>query len=1397
MEEIQVDHVIDPKDDEVSQVENVNYDIKCDFETFKLLNDGEKYKGVFCKELIDRFKLKIDLARKIEEELEKNDDENNLLKKIPYWNSLYPSEAFIPLHIPGVQKATSTTPLGYTCVLYGLFSLARRTLEDVARGNARNNFSSNMFINIQHVPFQRIFLDFDIKSVEWDKEDEVIECVLDILKQCNIPTNMLKTYRYERTNKSFHLITESSFDTHTRHFLLTDINRMIAEKYSEVEPDFVDTVGVPTGRCHILPYKYLFDFELFKKASVIDVWDPLNQYTLLCDNPSSQFDVDDFKIFIGTNVNSFRSKISTVNNFFTKFENYHPDIEISSRFTSCKTFKSLIDAVVPIETIQYIDGEKVETWDNSINELYQFIYIAKLKYSDSLFNIFKNEQRQIDDSRNISIDLNCFFGEEREVIEEKDFLTKKFDVIWTEKMIKTREVIENTKDEDGIWEIVVPKLFTNLHLSNQEIGEYIYLIMFFYKKYCLAHNIDIVNLAYVDYVIEEKSGNERDVLNVGIIKHIIKLMLNQNIVSSNLAWFLRSKLYDDQNFNNRMYSAIFLLDHLGIDCEIARYNLYYYISDDICNSGDTIGEILLKSYPLNDMLYFLFENYDENVISKLAIFNTLISPEEVEEVEEPPSKKRRDDGKGDKKGDKKKKPLDSEYKTIVHYYLFYAVLNGSTTIYFDGGRYREAPSNFGLVHREYPGEPLKSVPWYRRELNGVIGIYNSFSQTFERNTPSLYTGIYVPVADVFKQYPNDIFDALDYESKCFMYTTYMKVGEFLKILRNNKTAIILLGKPINSKELPYITDKTNVLDIDMNCDMHFDSELFKILYDEPRFALLKKTFKSLAVIVCSISKKYFIDLKNRANFILFFNGTGTDDVEIEEDYSHDVNKLLEYLKDSTKNDMGLFFNRLFKTTENTRSNPNVEVKLKNLTDVNFYSTCTDELNSMSKYLILNVFNAEILGDYKWENNDEYFNEFVLVILSWFIRTPVREEFESCKFFLEISKNRNELFSQLCELYKIFFGQLIINDGITSMAKYFQRFCEATEINLDNMHFDSVYKFNRGYSRYAKEIYLGFADLMSQAQFDLDTFVDLNKILSSYTHRGNVLRRFLALLKKTNTGKNRFVERVISRIFPGGYNTGLNQKFGNNDLQNGYNSQNGHTFSVNLWSNLLMWFDEVKSLPSETKTYVNQATVSVRVLYANTRSSYNINSSIIMSSNDPPIGEDIAANLRMMPINRVFQYTECKDIKIDRVDSVLDATLKPINKIFGIQLLMEKLPALDEGYVCDIGTYLIIWNNASLFYKSFEQPMSKILSKTMNENIKEILYISSPQIFILENGYFNFTPTCSVSEDQFKSKVFEIITKNSDMFKRNEKHSNILRLLYEHIEAYRDIPGKRVFVEFLK
>ncbi len=1384
----------------------VNNGIICDLETFNILNEGEKYRHDFLKELIDRFKIKMDLARQIEEKIFTVNSENDILNIVMEFDKSTNLKTYIPIHIPKVRKPVDFSSFGYTCVLYGLFSLGKRSLESIVRGTAMENFSSNMFINSSKLPFQRIFLDFDIKDESWNQEEDVIDDVSNILNQCNIPSKFLKTYRYKRTNHSFHLITEASFDCNTRYFLLKYINDFITVKYKGIVlPDFVDTIGLPTGRCHILPFRYLFNFELFKLASIIDVWSMGNQYTLLCDNPINEGDklmqqTDDFSFYVGTQKFSFSPKISNGKSFFSKFEFYEENTVISSKLTSFKTFKELTKSIFPINKIDLqnlVKRENVgilnEHTDEHISELYQFAYVAKIKYDNiTLHEIFKpNEDHNIDKMKISDINLKSFSTEDKAVfVTEEDFFTKKFDVFWTEKMEKTKLMIASTiiKQED-VWENVVPKLFKNLDLSVKEVGEYVYLICLFYKRYCENHGLEIQNELYVDDVIFNKNGFEGDILFVDIIKHILKLMLNSNIVSSNLAWLLRSNLTNEQNFNSRLTSSIYLLDSLGIECEIARYNLYYYVCEDVADAGDTIGDLLLKAFPTNDVLFFLFENYEDSISDKINTLNSIINPT-VDDTDESPKKKRK----------KVEKPFHINFKNIIHYYLFYGYNNGEFICYYEGKQYRKftlaQSREAGLKYRKCSIEPLKSTPWYRREINhGRVGIYNSFSQTFERNMPSLFTGVYITLPGVFAQYPNEVFDPLNYQIKSFLYSTYMKIPEFLKILNNNVNAVILLGRPKDvGKDLEYITEKVNILDVDLNYNLNLDIDLFKALSEDSKFSLLNKYFKDLAIIICSISKKFNIELNNRAKFILFFNGDGTDIVKVEEKVSFDIQTVCDYISEASNKDVSLFINKLFKTTEGLRQNLNVDVKLKKLSDVIFYPNSLEELDGMSKYLILNYFNSKIIGDYKWQDNDLKFNEFVFIILSWFIRSSVKEEFESSNFFVEISTNRKMLFKQINELYRLFFGQLIINTGFTSMAKYFQRFCESTTLDLNNFHFNTKYNLNEKYCKHSKDIYLGFMDLLFQAHFNLDTFIDLTKIITSYTHRGTVLRKFLALLGKSQTGKNQFIGKMNERIFCGGFEGGLNQNYNNSDLQNCYNANIGYPFAVNMWSNLIVWFDEVETLPTAIKTFVNNTSLIHRELFANIRSNFNINSSIIISANDTPVGEDIAANLRMLPIQRYLQYTDLiPDIYISREDCVDNPVLDPINQIFGIQLLVKRLPSNDKGYQWDIGTHMIIWNMASLFYNTFDAPVSKIFSKTMSDTIRDSLHFSSSLVFLLDNGYFNFTPTSSVTEEQFKNKVYEILSKNS----RKEKYSVTLKNLYAHIGAYRDIHKKLVYVEFLK
>jgi hypothetical protein len=1331
----------------------------------------------FANELITRFKLVRDEAVKIERELASIENENFLFNKIDHLNNLDKDHPqFLPLFIPGAKSRKLASPLAYTCMLYGLFSLARRKFLLRLNEPGNDHYATKMMMTIQDVPFTRLFLDFDISESDFDREDEICQKVFDILKACNLPFEFTKTIRYKRTNKSFHLISKAQYDRFTANFLVEQINDMITSTYGKlVCPDFVQSIGLPTARNHLLPPIYLFNFELFKTTAIIDVWDR-KIYSLL--NEVEKGGSSDFEISVnGVTKISFRPRMGRFSLFFIKFEQF---VDSKHEFLSTGMFKSynqLLKCIVPLVGVV----EELEILENSnvINETYQNIFIAEVEYKKSLYDIFEPYVKPVDDHLKVEeITFDEIFKTENDD-EHEDFILGNVDGIWTPRMIEMKKRVEDAQVPSNIWETIVPKLFSkNLlyTLPHSDVGRYLWIICLFYQNYCIGKGIICESREYINSVIEKKLCSETDRELVNVVKHIIKLMLNDNIVSSTLAWLLRANPFSEKISPIDM--SITILDKFGIECEVARYNLYHYCNEDIMLGGDTISIALTKSFQVNDVLYFLFQNYSETAQRKVEIFNSMIGGDEEEK--DPPKKKQ-------KNGE-----FFSDYAKFIHPFLLYATINGSTVYYFNVDRYVSVSAvdsrGSGMVFREVETEPLKGVIWYRREIINTSGLYNSISQTFERNTPSLYSGIFVLTHQTYKNYSPNIYNALNFDTKSFMFTTYMKVGQFLKILSNNRNAILLLGKPNGGVDLDYITDLTNVLDIDMNHQMNFSPKFFSLLFEQDEFKNLKILFKYLALIICDLSQRYKIDLRNRANFLLLFQGHSKSNINTEYG-KEDIGITFNYLNESKKST--LFFERLYRVTEKSRAigvvSDNREIKLSSN---RFSSNGVDELN---EFVILTTLNGVINCDYDYNQNDYQVNEFIMVILSWFLRIKVVGDFENSSFFQKLEEYREVAFNEFGQLYKNFFGQLAINcEGIPSIARYFKKFCENTTVIIPN-DYKYKYKLNEGKSKYEEEIYLGFVDLMAQAQYDLDTFVDLYKILCSYTHRGSVLRRFLALLKKTATGKNSFIEKVIDRLFPGALDL---QCFENKDLQNGYTNV-GYAFCTNLWSNLLVWFDEVKTLPNEMKSYVNQSTLTKREFHASKKGAFNINTSLIVSSNDTPVGNDIATNLRMLPINRILQYVELyKGLKIERENSVLDATLQPINEVFGIQLLLEKLPSKGEWGVCSVGMFMLVWNNASLFYKSYDQPISKIFSMTMNQNIKEILYSSSPHIFILEKDYFKFTPSSRVSEDDFKKKVDDIISKNMDIFKRVDK-KNIYSLLRDHISSYIDEEGKRVYVEFLK
>lgn len=1328
-------------------------------------------KAKFIHDCVELFGLKILTAQELERFIiEKMDlKEEEFFDAISDFERLHgkigTSTTLISLFISNTNSGDSSrgrkkkefNTLMFTCFFYYIFNKKRLNEE----------YTTEIATTL--TTFHRIIFDFDIKSSSFDDDDLIEKVVAFVATTTGINGDYVKTIRRNRVNKNFHLIFNTQVDVQTYSRLFEAVDLEFGK--GSVTIDKTSNWYLPTGRCHTSGENESYnDFKLF---SPLDVWNMDNFNCSLVSE--SDFETNSFITFKNKHETfKWYAHIGKLEKFFYKFI-FYGDYTVSFCENYTKEFKDLY-SLVPSKLSIGVDIFDGQQNDLTSIEFYEAIHESEIIYQKSVNDIFK-EERVEETSMEIDVDLNNLL-----VNSKKDdvatFLKRETILNWTPRMRIYKE--QQFEVYDRTWTGIISKMLLYI---NDELFLPAFLIVF--KRYTGIHRVVLERpiYEYLEVINEEaRVPSASDVELVSIFKLAFSIMMNEMCITSLLAFLLNCDIYKE----NLVLSCVFLLNTLDIS-EKARFVLYKYISEDFEPHLSGLYQALIKSFYNNDLIYFFAELYDEPASEKYNKFKSFFKPMSNNAAPLPPKRRR-----------EVEEPW--KYDRIYHKYIIFSCYNGALYLYFDQGRYKleNKIPEFLNQNKSFLTclelEPMKLAYWYRRS----IGIYYSITQMIEMNTPSLVTLVYTPTASIFNHYGLSIYDNHNYELKSFILDMLLKTKHFIEIMNLNQTVILLLAPTTDEKSLNYPTLLSNIVPMDLNKRLNLPASFVHKLCE---YQHLQKAVRYLSLIICQLSDKCFIDLKNPAAFIeqtfLKINVASENDEQVLVDDDNFVD--IQQLKTIGNNAL-VFFKLLNKSSQGALEieNPDVDEQTSYLT----INTFQQNLNELNNFMIRYVFNKRLLDEIEFDINAfpiEFF-DFILSVLSWYLRGFEEHDLMNTEFFVYLNQNRTQIYTDLDNLLKVFYGHLMINNSISSMATYFKNFCKNTLISIPDKYTTLCpfgYKLNVNDSGiFENELYTAIVGLIFQSQVSLDTFVDMLKVITSYTHRGNIFRKFMALLKRTHSGKNSFINSLITNIFPSD-TLSFRQQFTDNDLQTCLKDR-GNFLAAHLSANLLTWFDEVTVIPDHLKSLVNCGVVNFRELYASSYSEFKLNTSIIMSANNAPKGRDVAANLRMIPIDRFYQYAELQEGHvIKRLNSLIDPTIGPVNEYLGIQLLVERFPSTGESNINSIGSYIMYWQLSDLFFLNFVQPISKKLSKTFGNRLLEFLYIAQPHIYVLKSNIFKFSSLNPMDIALFDQKILDFLKMNKTLFENNLVSTNALKELKDMVGQYIDPVENKIYVEFCK
>lgn len=1326
---------------------------------------------MFVRECVEIFNVNIEHALAFTREINEGKmDQARLLahvQRVPF-DTRVPK---IPIHVPGSMRQTMLTPLQFHLLVWGLYI-----------GYLRGDKPPEMQIGIQRMMFIRIVVDVDYKGDDLlvDTESAVSEVISLLKSVITCETNDFVVTKRDMQSKNFHIVSKSQVDI-VSYWAIVDTlsNATLPSGYIIDRPT---CWTVPTGRQHAIINKWeSMLWDDVKRISAIDVWNGDLNTMLVLDN-----NADDS---LGALVDESGGVVSRLKfGKWSKFENiffqYNTHSLLSDKLVhSLQLMRDYLPRVL-LTKPKTVEDEGEGT--GSL-EFFECAYTSTIEYLNPPADFITDceKERAVVDFESIAASMLQMDEVEARTMnkldEHREFLkTQKFQT--TSSVADNISKIAKQCSREFQWESYIYRI-----LKYIDDYEYIRVVVKAYFKYCERKGREpVVDLSFW----ESTDGSiEEDVYygmpaTVEVIKDVLRLMLNNCCVASVLSLLIRSNLF---NSSHALVSAVLLVHSLGIRTG-AKMMALEYISNGCADHVNAIGVKMQQSYFGNDMLYFLSEIYNLTIHNALIAFRALqlfptsaTAPEEAEEEAQPPQKKKR-------KANKKEKS-SVEQRIFATYIAFMFQLGSSYYVFRENAFGRMTPADeVDTVHaaKRTAIEPSHDMYWYRRE----VGIYFSISGHFEFNAPSLYSPINILTYSPLSTYGCSIFRNDEDEIKSLLLDTFLKARHFIEFCGYNQVAFTLLSPlvPTPVPTTPYET--VQIILVDLNAKTPFPD--FKSRIHE--FGTLHRIMSHLYAVVCAISTHCKVDIDNPASFIELCGAdcVSNDDVAVVKNTEVFAS---DHVGGAFTEDETTFIRLLRLTVDNSESKVTAATSSDDdAVKLEAAHITTETTDSIKIYVATRFFDGVFLGKLAdFASMQDSTVNFILLLLSWFVRFDTPHVLSPTNFFIAVDANRRSIYDELYGLVELFIGRPMVHRDMKNLKKHFKAFCQNTAVTIDEKFIALLppgYTLGITHSthKYADDIYYGMVGLIIFGQFVFDNTLDIYRFLVRFTHRGNVDRFMFALLNRTGTGKNFMIEYILDLLFP----TLYLQKFSNVHFQSA-EKEAGNILTDSMNANLVVWFDEVEKLQPSCKSFVGFGVLSEREFHQKLYINKRINSHVIISANSDPVGKDSATNNRMRPIDRKMQYVELIDnVNIPRTDGVVDTTLSKINEYLGVQLLLSRLPIGGETRVDDLGLYLVIWNSVQLFFHTFPSPVSRKTSKTMQLRMEKYLYTAEPALYLLKNNLIRCTPSQSMSLLDFENRIVALFGQYKNIIGGSFVVSDAVLDLKDRLSNY--IRENRIYVD---
>lgn len=665
-------------------------------------------------------------------------------------------------------------------------------------------------------------------------------------------------------------------------------------------------------------------------------------------------------------------------------------------------------------------------------------------------------------------------------------------------------------------------------------------------------------------------------------------------------------------------------------------------------------------------------------------------------------------------------------------------------------------------------EPLVYNFFIRREM----GIYNSFLGTFDAHSPVLYSGVYINSPNFLSD--TRVFNMFDPHYKNRILNILMKGVHFCQLVDYQRTALVLLGKIYEPSRLSdevtkgdesfkYAVPSFQVCKEDFKSSLPYPKTLFRALYKKKE---LKELYIRFYQILCHISQYMLIEVHQPSKYVshcldpnsvptfgFLFRQMMLQEDDTSEKYTSTLRELVqdsEVIKivnelvmaetqapvEEEKSVQVQYLHRLapVRMGNNEKVSPYstvIQSEIFNMDDIWYSAMDMESSPSVMKMQDID----QIVQNTIISVGGPEFELFILLLISWHIRVIHENQFSNTRYMQHIKNNRRLLYDQLQEIITDCIGPFFTSTGHNSMVEYFETFCSNTYLEVDTLQFPvpptpGFYIPTKDYIGERPHpqdniFYSGVVAQVVQSQFNKETMLDLQKMISDCTRPGNRARLASAFLNRPRTGKNALAAILGGIIFKSDH---VND-FRFNDLQNCEHDNNGNKLFLAFNRNLVCTFDEVDSLTNAFKTVCNNSTLGGRLLFTDNNVNFSINAHPILLNNVDPICKEAAVVDRVRVFDRFYQFCSRNGATIYvRRNAEHNTSLGEISDVFAIQNLLQTLPK--DELVGVEGYNVLIWQLAPVFANTMREPCSQRHTPQMAKTMSRFWHATDPAKYII-------------------------------------------------------------------